>query len=49
MLPFLQIIIIYHHLWGKGLMNPIHKSLTISSLAHSIFLSWLSVPLVGTQ
>jgi hypothetical protein len=49
MLPFLQIIIIYHHLWGTGMMNPIHKSLTISSLAYSIFFSWLSVYVVGTQ
>lgn len=30
-------------------MNPIHKSLTISSLAYSIFFSWLSVYVVGTQ
>ena len=49
MLFILRIHVIFHHTWGRNIMNTLPKSLTIAFLALSIFISGLSADLVKAQ
>ena len=49
MLFILRIHVIFHHIWGRNIMNTLPKSLTIAFLALSIFISGLSADLVKAQ
>ena len=49
MIPILRIIFICHHSEEPSMMSTVHKSLTITFLAVSIFISGLSADLVSAQ
>ena len=49
MLFILRIHVIFHHTWGRNIMNTLPKSLSIAFLALYIFISGLSADLVRAQ